>query len=131
MTNEKKQIISDMISMAKADNTIHDQEYNFILIVAEQLGIDQQTVDYLTKNPLDETVFSSDAERFTQFQRMLLLMNVDEKAHLIEIETLRKYGLKLGIRAEAVDQLLSEMNDYENKMIPADRLMEIFKRFYN
>lgn len=131
MTPEKKQIISDMIQMAKADNTINEQEYNFILAIAERLGMDKATVDMLTDSPVQETVFKTELDRITQFQRVLLLTNVDQERHLIEVEALRNYALKLGIRPEAVEQILVESHDYENKLIPGDRLVEIFKRFYN
>ena len=76
-------------------------------------------------------VFSTELQRITQFHRLLLVMNVDEQTHFIEIDALRNYGLKLGIRPEALEQILGEMGNYEGKLIPSERLVEIFKRFYN
>lgn len=131
MSTEKKQIISDMIGLAKADNVLHEREYEFILSVAARLGLSKSDVDTLHANPLKVSVLSTELQRISQFHRLLLLMNVDQETHLTELDALRNYGLKLGIRPEAIEQILGEMDDHENKMIPSDRLVEIFKRFYN
>jgi len=131
MNTENLQIISDMLLMAKADNKLHEREYNFILVVAKRMGVSKMEVDALIKNPQDKMVYKTEMQRLTQFHRLLLVMNVDEETHFVEIDALRNYGLKLGIRPEAIEQILSEMDDYEHKMIPSQRLMEIFKRFYN
>ncbi|AEE20176.1 hypothetical protein JM84_2505 [Dokdonia sp. Hel_I_63] len=131
MNSENLQIISDMLLMAKADNHLHEREYDFILMVARRMGISKDEVDELVKSPQDKMVYKTEMQRLTQFHRLLLVMNVDEETQFVEIDTLRNYGLKLGIRAEAVQQILSEMGDYEHKIIPSHRLVEIFKRFYN
>ena len=131
MNIEKHQIISDMIALAKADNNIHEREYQFILAVAERLGVQKQEVARLFDNPLTPVVAKTELQRITQFHRLLLLMNVDQETHVIEVDAIRNYGLQLGIRPEAIEQILSEMNQYKDKMIPSSRLVEIFKRFYN
>jgi len=128
---EKKQIISDMIALAKADKVLHEREYNFIIAVAERLGLTKADVDEIHENPLDLNVLTTEIQRITQFHRLLLLINVDQETHFAEIDALRNYGLKLGIRPEAIEQILNEMEDHENNIIPSDRLVEIFKRFYN
>ena len=120
-----------MLLMAKADNHLHEREYDFILMVARRMGISKDEVDALVKSPQDKMVYKTEMQRLTQFHRLLLVMNVDGETQFVEIDTLRNYGLKLGIRAEAVQQILSEMGDYEHKIIPSHRLVEIFKRFYN
>lgn len=131
MNSENLQIISDMLLMAKADKHLHEREYDFILVVARRMGISKDEVDALIKNPQDKMVYKTEMQRLTQFHRLLLVMNVDEETQFVEIDMLRNYGLKLGIRPEAVQQILSEMADYRHKMIPSHRLVEIFKRFYN
>lgn len=131
MNIEKHQIISDMIALAKADNNIHEREYQFILAVADRLGVQKQEVAHLFENPLAPVVAKTELQRITQFHRLLLLMNVDQETHVVEVDAIRNYGLQLGIRPEAIEQILNEMNQYEDKMIPSTRLVEIFKRFYN
>jgi len=131
MSQEKHQILSDMIALAKADSILHEREYEFILAVAERLGVAKNTVDELVESPVETPAFKTELQRITQFHRLLLLMNVDQETHIVEMDALRNYGLKLGIRPEAIEQILNEMETHENKMMPTERLVEIFKRFYN
>ena len=131
MNTEKHQILSDMIRLAMADDKIDQAEYNFISAVAARLGVTQEEVEDLIKSPIESGVFRTELERITQFHRLVLLMNVDQVTHIAEVDTLRNYGLKMGIRPEAIEQVLTEMGDYENKVIPNDRLIEIFSKFYN
>jgi len=131
MTPENLQIISDMIAMAKADQTIGDQEYEFILLVADKLNVEKFEVDKLIEKPINAVVFKTELERITQFHRVLLVMSVDAKINPSEMDRLRNYGLKLGVRPEAIERILIEMRAYDNNMIPSERLMEIFKQFYN
>jgi len=131
VNTEKHQILSDMIRLAMADDKIDQAEYNFISAVAARLGVTQEEVEDLIKSPIERGVFRTELERITQFHRLVLLMNVDQVTHVAEVDTLRNYGLKMGIRPEAIEQVLTEMGDYENKVIPNDPLIEIFSKFYN
>ncbi len=131
MSLEKHQILSDMIRLAMADNKIDQTEYDFISAVAARLEVPQEEVEDLIQNPVPSGVFKTELERITQFHRLVLLMNVDQETHVAEVDNLRNYGLKIGIRPEAIEQVFNEMGEYENKMIPNDRLIEIFSRFYN
>lgn len=131
MSKEKHQILSDMIRLAMVDNKLDQAEYNFISSVAARLGVPQEEVEDLLEKPIEGSVFKTELERITQFHRLVLLMNVDRETHIAEVAALRNYGLKIGIRPEAIEQVLIEMGDYENKIIPNERLIEIFSRFYN
>lgn len=131
MNDETSQIISDMILMSQADGIVKDSEYQFILAIARQLGMSKEEVNSLVNNPKTKTTFPSEYERLTQFYRVFLLMNIDEETHFTEIDTLRNYGLHLGLRPEAIEHLLTVMQEYEHKIIPSERLLKIFKRFYN
>ena len=131
MIEENLQIISDMIAMAKADGVISDDEYEFILLVAHKLNIDKAQVDKLIEKPAKKIVFKTEIDRITQFHRLVLLMNVDEKIHPAETNTLRNYGLRLGVRPDAIEQVLREMTTYKNNMISGERMVEIFQKYYN
>ena len=120
-----------MIAFAKADNIIHEREREFILAIASRIGVTQDEVSTIFEQPHMPVVFSTELERVAHFHRLLLLMNIDQKTDQAEVDALRNYGLRLGIRAEAITQILHEMNDYEEKIIPSTRIVEIFKRFYN
>lgn len=131
MSVEKHQILSDMIRLAMVDNKLDEREYDFISSVAQRLAVSEEELAALIVHPLSTGVYKTELERITQFHRLILLMNVDKETHIAEVDALRNYGLKIGIRPEAIEQVFNEMGDYEDKMIPSERLVEIFSRFYN
>ena len=132
MQNEDKYaLISDLIILAMADEKITSQEYDLIFRLAKRMGITKIKVEELLGNPMASKPIFSELERITHFHKLLSLMNVDGEVHVKEIIMLRNFGLKMGIRPGAIDQILIKMNDYEDKIVPAQELLKIFQAHYN
>jgi hypothetical protein len=128
---EKLSILSEMISFARVDNIIKDEEYIFLRSVAQQLDVDEETFDSLFDRKVEHVIPKSDAERILQFHRLVLLMNVDNKQDLIEISRIHNIGLGMGLPPSAIEQVLSIMHKYPNKIVPPKVLINIFKAHYN
>lgn len=128
---EKLSILSEMIVFAMADKTVKEAEYNFLLGVASQLGIDKKTFDSLFDHRAEKIIPKSQAERILQFHRLVLLMNVDQEEHGLEINKLHNIGLGMGLPPSAIEQVLTIMHNYPNKVVPPDVLINIFKAHYN
>lgn len=124
-------LLSDLIVLAKADDILMASEYDFILRIATRMKVSKVEVDQLIKNPLPSLPIATEIDRITHFHKLILLMNVDWEAHEKEIEVLRNFGLKLGIRPAAIDRILIRTQEYEDKIIPADELIQIFQTYYN
>ena len=129
--DDKHALISDLIILAKADDKITSQEYDLIFRLAMRMGVTKEKVEILLQNPLPSKPIFSELERITHFHKLLSLMNVDGEVHVKEIIVLRNFGLKMGILPGAIDQILIKMNDYEDKIIPAQELLHIFQAHYN
>ncbi|KAA3624870.1 MAG: TerB family tellurite resistance protein [Flavobacterium sp.] len=130
-TAKNHALISDLIVLAKADDKIMASEYDFILRIASRMNVSQEEVDHLIEDPLPSLPIVSEIERITHFHKLILLMNVDWEAHQKEVEVVRNFGLKLGIRPGAIDQILLRTQQYENRVIPAEELIQIFQTYYN
>ncbi len=128
---EKLSLLSDMIEFAKADKEIKEEEYNFIIVVASQLGVTEEEVGFLVRNNAEKRSLHPESQRILQFHRLVLLMNVDQEASQQEIQKIKEMGLQMGLRPEAIDTVLREMHKYPNKVIPPKELINIFTRFYN
>ncbi|TXN35079.1 TerB family tellurite resistance protein [Flagellimonas hymeniacidonis] len=128
---EKLSILSQMIAFARVDYSLKDSEYDFLLGVATNLGVDKSTFDVLLKEKSPKVVLKSQAERIVQFHRLLLLMNIDQEQHEKEIRTLHNIGLSMGLPPSAIMQVLEVMHNYPNKVVPPDVLINIFKAHYN
>lgn len=128
---EKLSLLTEMINFALSDNTINDIEYNFLLGVAEQIGVEKTEFDTLFENPAPHRPIKSEGDRIVQFHRLVLLMNVDQEIREEELIKLHEFGLKMGLHPSAITKVLEVMHKYENNIVPPQVLLDIFKTYYN
>ena len=128
---EKLSILSEMISFAKIDNKIKESEYDFLFSVAQQLEVSKKTFDSLFNTDVEHVIPKSQSDRLVQFNRLVLLMNVDENQEPNEVKRIYDIGLKMGLPPGAIQQVLTIMHKYPNKIVPPNMLIAIFKAHYN
>jgi len=128
---EKLNILSEMIAFARVDESLKESEYQFLIKVAFNLGIDKKTFDTLLDQKTVKPVLKSQSERIVQFHRLLLLMNIDDEQHEKEISLLHTIGLKMGLPPTGITQVLKVMHKFPNKIVPPKVLIDIFKAQYN
>ena len=128
---EKLSILSEMIAFAKVDDFVKDSEYNFLLGVSKQLGVNRLVFDGLFVKESEHIILKTQAERIIQFHRLLLLMNVDQIQEEVEIRRLLDVGLGMGLRPSAINQVLAVMHEYPNKLVPPEILINIFRTYEN
>ena len=129
--DNSRAIISDLIFLAYADGKLTDSEYDFILEIALRLDLTEVEVQELFDKPTSSRPIFTELERISHFYKLVLLMNVDMETHEKEVIAIRNFGLKMGIRAGVFDQILLQMGQYKNKIIPSDDLVKIFRTYYN
>ena len=128
---EKLSILSELIAFARVDYRIKDDEYDFLLSVANLMEVKKSSLDSLIKKKSEITIPTTQMERIVQFHRLLLLMNVDNEQHKKEIEKLHNIGLWMGLPPSAITLVLEVMHQYPNKVVPTDVLLRIFRAHYN
>lgn len=128
---EKLSILSEMISLARVDQEIKTSEFDFLLGVARQLGVDREDFETLLESPVKNIIPKTLLERIIQFHRLVLLMNVDREQTFKEIDKLHNIGLRMGLPPSAIDQVLALMHQYPDKIVPPEILIGIFKAHYN
>ncbi|WP_036152908.1 hypothetical protein [Maribacter forsetii] len=128
---EKLSILSEMISFAKGNNGVKESEYNFLFLVAQQLQVSKKIFDALFSSNVEHIIPKSQSERLLQFHRLVLLMNVDDAQDINDFKLIYDIGLKMGLPPGAIQQVLSIMHKYPNKVVPPEVLISIFKSHYN
>ncbi|WP_010181127.1 TerB family tellurite resistance protein [Aquimarina agarilytica] len=128
---EKLSLLSEMIELAKSDNKLKKSEVEFIELVATSLNLERKEVGELIARPVKRLVLASEFERIVQFYRLLLVINVDEQVSLKEVKAIKNLGLRMGLPSQAIDEVFQQMENYENRIIPTNSLMKIFKKFHN
>lgn len=130
-TEKTYALVSDLIVLANADDKVTDSEYEFILRIADRMGVSKKELDALFEAPVPSKPLFTELERITHFYKLVLVMNVDNETHAKEVIAVKNFGLQMGIRPGAVDQILLRMKDYKNNVIPSEELIKIFQTYYN
>ncbi|MCM4168760.1 hypothetical protein KCTC52924_02452 [Arenibacter antarcticus] len=128
---EKFSLLSEMITFVKANRAIKDSEYDFLIQIAAQLGVDKETFDSLFHRKVEKLLPNTEGERILQFHRLVLLMNIDQQQTSSEVVRLHNIGLRFGLPPAAIEQVLKVMHNYPNKVVPPKVLINIFKAHYN
>ena len=129
--DEKLSLLADLIKMAKSDEHLRPIEYDFIKVIALRLGIPEAERERLFHENIDYTPPQLETNRILQFQRLIMIMNIDRNQTEEEMNLIRDLGIKMGLNVKATEQVLAEMNEHENNVLPVERLVEIFQYHHN
>ena len=129
--SEKHSLLSQLIKMAQSDGKIKEVEFQFLLSLAAQMGVTKDDFKRLFEEYIDFSPPKLEYDRILQFQRLILLMNVDSEIDDAEVEYIKNLGIRMGLHPSATNRVLEEMHDYPNKIIPPDRLIAIFRTHHN
>lgn len=129
--NERLGLLKQLILMAKADEEVREIEFEFLLILADQMGVSKDEFLDLFEQYISFHPPKMEYDRILQFQRLIMIMNIDSEVDQDELDYLRKLGLRMGLHPSATDEVLRIMGTYPNKVVPPEKLIEIFKTFHN
>jgi len=129
--NEKLGLLAQLVQMAQADDKIRDIEFQFLLSLAAQMGVTKEDFKRIFEENIEFKPPKFEADRIMQFQRLILLMNVDLEINERELDYIKDLGIRMGLQPSATNTVLKEMHNYENKIIPPERLIEIFRTHHN
>ncbi|PWA07120.1 TerB family tellurite resistance protein [Flavobacterium laiguense] len=128
---EKINLMSEMIAFSVIDGRLHEREYQFVWIVAQELGIPKKEFNDLFHQELPARVIKSEFERIQQFYRLALLMHVDGVLHQKEEEAIRQIAINMGLNPSATNRVLKLMKASPTAMIPPYVLLEHFQEQLN
>jgi uncharacterized tellurite resistance protein B-like protein len=128
---EKISLLSEMIAFAKVDGQVHEREFQFLTIVAQQLRVDRDVFDTLFNDPADKVIIKSEHQRILQFYRLALLMQADGVLHDNEQVAIREMGINMGLSPFAMKGVLVEMERSPTGMIDPDLLLALFRAQQN
>lgn len=128
---EKLSLLTELIKLAKADNEVRNAEFEFLYAIAKQLNVSDVDFQQVFEEHIEFTPPTNELDRIVQFQRLVLMMNVDQKVSEKEMNHIRQIGIRLGLAPRATDEVLKLMKEHPNGMLPPDKLLGIFKTFHN
>jgi len=129
--SQKLSLLSDMIAFAVVDGKLHDNEYLFLSLIAEDLGIDSTEFQQLFHSENKSEVIKDDFERIQQFYRLALLMHSDGVLHEREEKRIHEIGIGMGLDPFAMKRVLNAMKQSPTRLISPDYLLEVFQEQNN
>lgn len=129
--NEKLSLLAQLVKLARADNEVKQAEYDFLSIIAKQLEITPEEFKTVFEENIEFQPPKLEAERILQFQRLILLMQVDQSIEIEELNHIREVGIRMGLNPSATNKVLEIMKKYENGIVPPEELLAIFKIHHN
>jgi len=128
---QKLSLLSDMIAFAVVDGKLHDNEYLFLSLIAEDLGIDSAEFQQLFHSENKSEVIKDDFERIQQFYRLALLMHSDGVLHEREEKRIHEIGIGMGLNPFSMKRVLKAMAKSPTRLLSPDYLLEVFQEQNN
>lgn len=129
--NEKLGLLAQLVQLAQSDDNFKEQEFQFLLAIASQMGVTKEDFKQIFEENIQFQPPKFEAERILQLQRLILLMNVDKEIGEEELNYIKSAGIRMGLHPAATRSVLNEMYNYENNIVPPERLIEIFRTYHN
>ena len=104
--NEKLSLLKELVKLANSDKNVKQAEYNFLSAIATQLEITPQDfVKVFEENILFQPP-KLEGDRILQFQRLILLMHVDQSVDEEQLRIVRELGIRMGLNPAATNKVL-------------------------
>ena len=130
-SQEKISLLQEMIAFALVDGELHDREYDFLELIANELEIDKTTFFDLFKNRGTVVVIKDEFNRICQFYRLAFLMHSDGVLHEREWVKINEIGINMGLNPYATKRVLQLMKTSPNQMVSAEVLLAVFSEQHN
>ncbi|AWI26141.1 excinuclease ABC subunit B [Flavobacterium pallidum] len=128
---QKISLLTDMIAFSIVDGKLHQREYDFLFIIAQELKIDKAVFDDLFHQELPVMSIKMEIHRIHQFYRLALLMHVDGILHEKEEIAIKQMAINMGLNPAATKKVLLLIKESPTRVIDPRQLMSAFKEQYN
>jgi uncharacterized tellurite resistance protein B-like protein len=128
---EKKALLAEMIAFSVVDGRLHEREFLFLTMIADELQVTQEDFKALFHHESYPTVIKTEFERIQQFYRLALLMHCDGVLHEREQIKIHEIGINMGLNPHAIKRVLKAMEISPTKMISPEFLLEVFQEQLN
>lgn len=128
---EDLSLLYELIQLSKSDQELHGSERQFLEKLANLMGVSAMEFEQLFDQYIAFSPPKDEWQRILQFQRLVLLMNVDLAVESEELQFIKSSGLQLGLHPLAIGEVLKKMRQKEKGMIPPSELIAIFRTHHN
>ena len=123
---QKLNLLSQLVKMAKADKIFKFVEFKYLTDVAELLGITSGQLDEIIENDIVAPLPKNMPDRTRQIYRLSVMMMVDGEISKEEMILLKNYAVELGLTPNGVEIMIARMEQNKGGMLLDDELLQIF-----
>lgn len=124
---ERLALLAEMIAFSVVDGRLHEREYLFLTMIAEELQVDKGDFKSLFHQEEYPVVIKSEFERIQQFYRLALLMHCDGVLHEREQNKIHEIGINMGLNPHAIKRVLKAMENSPTKLISPNFCSKFFR----
>lgn len=128
---EKRSLLLEMIAFSTVDGQLHKREYDFLWLVAQELGFDLNVFRDLFHQESINSVIKSEFQRIQQFYRLALIMYCDGILHEKEAKAIQQIAIEMGLNPNATKRVLDFMEKAPNAIIDPTILLKVFQEQHN
>jgi uncharacterized tellurite resistance protein B-like protein len=128
---EKLSLLLEMIAFSVVDGKLHEREYLFLSIIADELEVTKENFKALFHQENIPIPIKSEFERVQQFYRLSLLMHCDGVLHEKEQIKIHEIGINMGLNPHAIKRVLKAMEEAPKRIICPQFLLEVFQEQLN
>ena len=130
-TEEKISLLQEMIAFATVDGELHDREYDFLLMISQELEIEKEVFLDLFSKRNERTIIKDEFQRILHFYRLALLMHCDGVLHSREKIKIHEIGINLGLNPAAMKRILFLMEQTPDQILDAEVVIGAFQEQLN
>lgn len=128
---EKISLLLEMIAFSTVDGQLHNREYDFLWLVAQELNIDLAVFKDLFHQERSIQIIKSEFQRIQQFYRLALIMYCDGILHEKEAKAIQQIAIEMGLNPNATRRILDLMKNAPNAIIDPNVMLKVFQEQHN
>ena len=122
----KINLLAEMIAFSLVDGKLHEREYQFLSLIAQELNISKQELDDLFHQEHFVIPIKSENQRIQQFYRLALLMHIDGVLHEKEAIAIKQIAIDMGLNPSATSLFLELLRTTKNRVIEPHEVYALF-----
>ena len=127
----KINLLAEMIAFSIVDGELHEREYQFLSLVADELNISKEELNNLFHQEHFVIPIKSENQRIQQFYRLSLLMHIDGVLHEKEAIAIKQIAIEMGLNPSATNRFLELIRKTKNRIIEPIEVYALFKEQRN
>ncbi len=115
-----------MIAFSIVDGELHEREYKFLSLIANELKIPKEAFEDLFHQEHFVIPIKSENQRIQQFYRLALLMHCDGILHEKEAIAIKQIAIDMGLNPSATNRFLQLIQSTKNRIIEPNEVYDLF-----